>query len=34
MICLFDAGNVARAVRDNVDTGPAPQTVIEQARAI
>jgi hypothetical protein len=33
MISLYDVGNVARAVRDNVDTGPAPQAVIEQSRA-
>jgi hypothetical protein len=29
MICLYDVRNVARAVRDNVDTGPASQAPIE-----
>jgi hypothetical protein len=33
MICLYDVCNVVRAVRDNVDTGPASQAVIEQSRA-
>jgi hypothetical protein len=33
MICLYDVRNVARAVRDNVDTGLASQAVIEQSRA-
>jgi hypothetical protein len=33
MIRLYDVGNVARAVRDSVDTGPAPQAIIEQSRA-
>jgi hypothetical protein len=32
MICLYDVHNVARAVRDNVDAGPASQAVIEQSR--
>jgi hypothetical protein len=31
MICLYDVVNVARAVRDNVDSGPVPQAVIEQS---
>jgi hypothetical protein len=33
MICLYDVRNVARAVRDNVDTGPESQNVVEQAHA-
>jgi hypothetical protein len=33
MICLHDVRNVAWAVRDNVDAGPASQAVVEQARA-
>ena len=33
MFCLYDVCDVARAVRDNADTGPASQAAIEQARA-
>jgi hypothetical protein len=33
MICLHNVCDVARAMRDNVDTGPASQAVIEQSGA-
>jgi hypothetical protein len=33
MICLHNVCDVARAMRDNVDTGPASQAVIEQSCA-
>ena len=33
MIRLYDVRNVARAMRGNVDAGPASQAVIEQFRA-
>jgi hypothetical protein len=33
MICLHNVCDIARAVRDNVDAGPASQAIIEQARA-
>lgn len=32
MICLYDVRNIARALRDHVDTRPASQAVVEQSR--